>query len=189
MSGECIPSNRRSFGGTLRRQTTVLVTLEMKTYAACLILASLLPTAQGAAVAVDWNAPLNSGTPATTTVNIGDVVTFTWTGTHDVMEFASQSKFASCDFTGATRRRRLHSNGDHNASPYEYPVPDGQPIRYFGCSIAGHCAGGQKLTMTVTGGTTSAPVTSAPVAASSASSTARMTVAIVGAAAVVAALM
>lgn len=104
------------------------------------LLLALLAAISYAQTAIDWKIGMDSNT---ITANVGDTLTFTWsgTGTHDVYKMASSDALASCDFTGA----ELVTGCDRAATGNcEFTVTE-LPV-YFACQVGGHCGAGQKLT-------------------------------------------
>ena len=63
------------------------------------LVASFAAVAHGATVSVTWAIPVS---PQTLTVQQGDTVSFTWSGSHNVYQSASQSDFNGCVRTGGT---------------------------------------------------------------------------------------
>jgi hypothetical protein len=61
------------------------------------------PTPTPAAVAVDWKIPMD---PQTMSVAAGAIVTFTWTGGHNVYEMLDETEFNNCDFGISTNLAR-----------------------------------------------------------------------------------
>ena len=101
--------------------------------------------ALGADIAHDWLAGFG-GSGQALEASPGDVITFSWTGTHDVKHIVT-GEASGCDFTGS----QLLSE----SSPFAYTVPsdkvDGDKI-HFACSVGApntHCGMGQYLTVTV----------------------------------------
>ena len=64
---------------------------------------------------------------------VGDTITFSYAGGHNVEEFADQTAFVGCDFTGATFLQ--------GAGPTVVSLTSAGDF-YYGCSIGSHCAGG-----------------------------------------------
>merc|ERR1719217_1565260 len=85
------------------------------------------------------------------TVAANTNVVLKWTGaTHDVYQFADKTKYDNCDFAGATEKAAAAASG-----AYTYAANTAGTF-YFGCKQTGHCAGKQKLALTVTAVTTAA---------------------------------
>jgi len=106
-----------------------------------LLIFALVLAISYAQTAIDWKIGMDSNT---ITANVGDTLTFTWsgTGTHDVYKMASADALANCDFAGAplvTGCDRAET-GNCEFSVTELPV-------YFACQVGGHCGAGQKLTV------------------------------------------
>jgi len=75
------------------------------------------------------------------TASVGDVITFTYSSSHDVLEFPDKAAFDACDFSNAVLL------GDTRDSPYEYVV---NGTAYLGCSKGSHCSrSGQKIAILV----------------------------------------
>lgn len=85
---------------------------------------------------VHWAIP-----PSTTTltVSVGDTVTFTWFGFHDIWLLTNNQ----CDFNGATELAGQASSGT-----YDF-VPAFPGVFNFGCSVGPHCIIGMTMTITV----------------------------------------
>eukprot|EP00004_Rigifila_ramosa_P011253 TRINITY_DN2387_c0_g1_i1.p1 TRINITY_DN2387_c0_g1~~TRINITY_DN2387_c0_g1_i1.p1 ORF type:complete len:436 (+),score=100.77 TRINITY_DN2387_c0_g1_i1:3-1310(+) len=81
-------------------------------------------------------------------VSIGDVVTFSWAGTHNVYELADSTTYASCDFTGSQLLADTASGGSFVWTPTEAGE------YFFACSLPTHCAAGFKAHVTVNAGNT-----------------------------------
>merc|ERR1719163_247926 len=69
----------------------------------------------------------------------GDIVSFSYSSSHDVYEYPSQAAYDSCDFKDATLL------GGTRDSPVDVVVSG---TRYIGCSKGSHCKNGQKVTIT-----------------------------------------
>merc|ERR1719183_1998147 len=69
----------------------------------------------------------------------GDILSFSYSSSHDVYEFPSQAAYDSCDFQNATLL------GGTRDSPVDVVVSG---TRYIGCSKGSHCKNGQKVTIT-----------------------------------------
>jgi len=93
---------------------------------------------------IQWTAGFGDEAARATTANVGDTLRFVWEGNHNVYKMPNKDAFDSCDFTsGATEWT--------DVSPFDYtPFEPGALLRtaYFACSIADHCANGQKLAVT-----------------------------------------
>lgn len=90
---------------------------------------------------VTWAIPT---TPQTVSVTAGAEVTFTWTGNHNVYKSANKADYDSCTKTGGTMVAPATSGGTWKttlsmAGTY-----------YYICEVGMHCAGGQKVAITVT---------------------------------------
>jgi len=95
---------------------------------------------------VNWGFGLATGSYGLIDANVGDILTFVWTGTHNVNIFASKTAYTNCDFTTAT---------SYSSTPGVTYTVVTLPV-YFGCSISDHCsAGGMKLSVSVIGTPTS----------------------------------
>lgn len=91
-----------------------------------------------------WTAGFASESARTLEVSVGTNVIFAWTGTHDVVQVDADG-LQSCDASSGT------SLG--NVGPVIFDA-DTAGTYYFLCSISGHCAAGQHLTLTVTDSST-----------------------------------
>jgi plastocyanin len=115
----------------------------MKPFAFTLALACAAVMCTDAAnVNINWN------TQTAATAAPGDTITFNWSGGHNVERLASASKHSSCDMSGSTP---VGGSG-YNTSGVQWTVPVDAADNakyYFACSISGHCAGGQKLILTI----------------------------------------
>ncbi|XP_075675333.1 stellacyanin-like [Castanea sativa] len=69
--------------------------------------------------------------------NIGDVIVFNWTGTHDVAEVTKEN-YDSCTDTAI--------GSIQNTSPVNFNLTS-NATRYFICTISSHCEIGQKVTI------------------------------------------
>ena len=95
---------------------------------------------RGGAGANSWKLHMKT-TPLTIKAN-SDKIKFAWKGTlpHDVVQ-VSASKFAACDTTGGTTLAPLALRGNKIIGPL---APG---TYYYTCSVQGHCAAGQVLTV------------------------------------------
>lgn len=84
--------------------------------------------------------------------NIGDTLSFQYSAAHSVLE-VSAADHGACSASNPLRSHRDQST----------TVPLTKPgTRYFICGVAGHCASGMKLTVTVSGGSDNPAATSGP---------------------------
>jgi len=93
---------------------------------------------------LDWVIP-TSPRLETIEASPGAKIEFEWSGSHDVFLMASTGAAESCDFSGATNLG--------STSPISYTIPSTTSTPstiVFSCSVGGHCANGQKLTVNVT---------------------------------------
>jgi len=90
-------------------------------------------------VEIDWVKGFTDASARATSVNVGDVLNFSWKGVHNVFVFPTKEAFDACDFGGAK------SIGFE--SPVSHTVTG---TAYFACSVQGHCPAGQKLAASAT---------------------------------------
>ena len=105
-------------------------------------------SAASAAVALNWMIPMS---PQTMTATIGDTVTFSWVGYHDVYESASVADYDACDTTGGVLLAPGSSGGYHSEMFSHFGT------FYFICTIGTHCMSGQKIAITVQAASASSP--------------------------------
>ena len=67
------------------------------------------------------------------------MLSFEWTGSHNVYSLPDWNAFENCEFTGA------HLLGDKSPTTYNRTKSQSQ---YFACKVPGHCVKGQKLAVT-----------------------------------------
>ena len=84
-----------------------------------------------------------SMSPQAASVLVGDTVTFSWSGYHNVHEVSDVGAFASCDTSGGTQLAPPSSGGTHSI------VMSTAGTFYYVCAVGGHCAAGQKIAITV----------------------------------------
>jgi plastocyanin len=119
---------------------------------------SVLQVTQAAEITVD-SALWTFNGPQDTTAEVGDVITFSWAGNHNVLIHPS----GDCDTTGAIP---VGGTGDSAGAPYTFVETDiGEVV--FACDVGTHCENqAMIMTVTVSAGATSAPAaagaTSAP---------------------------
>jgi hypothetical protein len=87
---------------------------------------------------INWNAGFTDSAARAKKAKIGDLLTFSWSGMHDVYVLSSKGAFDSCDLTNATKIGA--------ASPTKYTISS-LPV-YFACQVGAHCKAGQKLAVT-----------------------------------------
>jgi len=92
--------------------------------------------------------------------NIGDMIFFQYTTSHNVYKFLNLAAYTACDFSTATMEAII--------GPYTYTITS-LPA-YFGCQIAGHCFLGMKVAVNQAG-STAASSTAAATSSSSGLST------------------
>ena len=91
-------------------------------------------------IAVNWTIPT---TPNAITAAKGDVITFTWEGTHNVYQVADAAKITDLGICEAL----VAASTDLGASsPVTFTM--GDKAVYFGCQVAGQCAAGHHLAVT-----------------------------------------
>merc|ERR1712216_885882 len=74
------------------------------------------------------------------TVQSGDEIVFTWTGTHNVYKMKDKAAYDACSFDGSTLL------GEQSGTKTKI---SGGTKHYFSCSVGRHCQNGQKLKVTV----------------------------------------
>ena len=90
-------------------------------------------------------------TPSTYEVVIGDKLSFKYTEYHNVYLMPSPEAYESCDFSAATELASDSYGGGEGSFPNVYEaVTTATGTLYFACQIPGHCAGKQKIAVTVT---------------------------------------
>lgn len=101
---------------------------------------------QGAfAVNINWLAGFTDPSAQTIQVPAGEMLTFTWTNTHNVYEMPNAASITgACDFSGATPKGS--SSGTVVIIPFTANVGD---KFYYACEIVGHCGAGQHLTVEI----------------------------------------
>lgn len=119
------------------------------------------PLALAASYNVDWvfpgqarNGYVEPGASATLNAEVGDTVTFDWSGStpHDLKQMTSSTALTNCDFTGSTQRV-----GSVTAGNYQMDTSAAGTF-YFSCSVGAHCSGGnQKLVVVLAASATTAP--------------------------------
>lgn len=88
---------------------------------------------------VNWAIPTD---PQAITVSLGEDITFSWVGTHNVAESASGADFANCVKENATELAPVSNGGSYTITMTEIGT------RYFICEVGGHCSAGQKIAIT-----------------------------------------
>ena len=115
-------------------------------------------------IAVNWSSVRVS--PNSITAAKGDTITFTWcnggntpctmawSGNHNVYQVAKDkihytglSGRAQCDFAARSRPGSQSTINLGETSPVTFTM--GDKSVYFGCQVAGHCAAGQHLAVTL----------------------------------------
>ena len=91
------------------------------------------------ALSVDW--AIRDYAPVS--AEVGDVVTFTYSASHDVWQFNDEAAFEACDFSSATML------ADKRDSPFDVTVTS--PSMFIGCSVGSHCRSGQKVVLGAAG--------------------------------------
>ena len=86
--------------------------------------------------AVDWAATMSDPEKRAMEASAGTLITFTWTGNHNVYKMASKEAFDACDFTGAVEV------GSQSPTLVNYA---GAEAAYYACEVGTHCRNGQKL--------------------------------------------
>jgi hypothetical protein len=78
---------------------------------------------------------------ASTSVAVGEPVTFVYSTSHDVWKFDDFDAYSKCDYSRATML------ADRNGSPFTVNAPAGNS--WYGCSVGSHCTSGkQKIELT-----------------------------------------
>ena len=96
-----------------------------------------------------WSAMPSS--PSSYKVVIGDKLSFKYTEYHNVYLMPSPEAYESCDFSAATELASATYGGGEGDTPNKYEaVTTATGTLYFACQIPGHCAGKQKIAVTVT---------------------------------------
>jgi len=88
--------------------------------------------------AINWVAGFSDASARAMEAKVGDSLTFTWRGRHNVYQMPSYEAFTTCDFSSATN---LGSNSGVEVTLDSLPA-------YFACEVSGHCMAGQKLAVT-----------------------------------------
>ena len=86
-----------------------------------------------------WTIPM---APQTLSLSLGDTLVLTWSHLHDVYESASRADFDACVTTGGVRL----ATSAVNRYQHTFTAPG---TYHWICTVPGHCAGGQKLAITV----------------------------------------
>jgi hypothetical protein len=119
---------------------------------ACAIVLLQCPVSLAASYNIDWVFPgqarsgyTSPGNGATLNAQVGDTVTFDWSGTvpHDLKQMASSTALQSCDFTGATQLVASTTAGNHAMDTSTAGT------FYFSCQVGSHCAAMQKIIVVV----------------------------------------
>jgi len=105
----------------------------------------LAVTQAPAQITVAWAFYLSTSASGVITANVGDTLTFAWTGVHNVNVFANEAAYANCNFTGSTS---VSATTGATYTIVSLPV-------YFGCEVSGHCTSGMKLAVNPNGNSTS----------------------------------
>ena len=96
-----------------------------------------------------WSAMPSS--PSTYEVVVGDKLSFKYTEYHNVYLMPSPEAYESCDFSAATELASATYGGGEGDTPNKYEaVTTATGTLYFACQIPEHCAGKQKIAVTVT---------------------------------------
>jgi len=105
---------------------------------ALLLAISYAQTVDSTAHSINWLSGFSNADARSMELNLGDSVTFTWIGRHNVYKMPSKEAFDSCDFSNA-----LEIGSDSGVEITLDSLP-----AYFACEISGHCMAGQKLAIT-----------------------------------------
>ena len=105
------------------------------------LLLPFLPPPSFSGTSVDWTKGFSGkAEDQTAAVTSGEVLTFVWTGNHNVFLMKDKAAFDACDFSAAielgSESPVLHTTGTATA--------------YFACQIGTHCVSGQKLSAVAT---------------------------------------
>ena len=113
---------------------------------------NLLLLAAAARAATTHNVAWQLSPPQTTYyVAVGDTVTFSWSGIHNVLEAPDQTAYDACDVSGAT----AVSSGASTSASVSFPTVADVGTKYYYCTVGGgsHCSSGQKITVHVSAAT------------------------------------
>lgn len=113
-----------------------------------------------ASIAIDWIIPNAEDTShyEGITANVGDTVTFSWTGYHNAYKHPTND----CMITGATELGASSVADDGGEASYTFVEEDVGEVS-FACEVGNHCLLGQFLTISVYANTTTTfPPTIAP---------------------------
>ena len=102
-----------------------------------------------------------------TSIKVGESVNFNWNSTayataHDLVELPTKEAYDACDFTVKGILHMLQKPALVGTYTVDFKMAG---TRWFSCSMAGHCASGQKLA--VTAGKAPVPAPPTPPAPSS----------------------
>ena len=106
-------------------------------------------------VDIGWKVPMPVA-DRNVSIPRGGKLNFKWMGHHDVADVHDLLAYDSCDKTHATTLSAHHGHDhDHRflaaaEESYAMKVGSSSGVRYIICSVADHCAQGQKLNVTVT---------------------------------------
>jgi len=112
------------------------------------LLVAIRDVISAGAAPITWAIPTD---PQAITVSLGEEVTFTWSGTHDVAESASFADFTNCVKANATERAPQSDGGSFTLNMSEVGT------RYFICRVGDHCDRGQKIAITAEIATNDSP--------------------------------
>ena len=105
------------------------------------LLLPFLPPPSFSGTSVDWTKGFSGkAEDQTAAVTSGEVLTFVWTGNHNVFLMKDKAAFDACDFSGGTNLG--------GASPVYHTM--GAATTYFACKVGAHCLNGQKLSAVIT---------------------------------------
>lgn len=107
-------------------------------------------------VVIDWTAIFDNAGPNTAAAMVGDTVTFTWSGNHNVYESASMSDYDGCVKTGGIMQATTA------VFTWSFTATTAG-TRYFICEVGSHCNGAlQKVAITISDGTPASPPSASP---------------------------
>jgi peptidoglycan/LPS O-acetylase OafA/YrhL len=114
------------------------------------------PPGGGGGTSVDWTKGFSGkAEDQTAAVKSGEVLTFVWTGNHNVFLMKDKAAFDACDFSAATELG--------SASPVLHTM--GTATTYFACQVGTHCVSGQRLSAVATNAPNPTPAAPTPVVA------------------------
>ena len=107
----------------------------------CVELSPRARTRKSVATTLAWSIPMS---PGEMTAEVGQVITFAWSGYHNVVMSLSKTDFDSCVLDG--QQLVAPSSGGRLSITMDQPG-----TFYYICSVGFHCMAGQKIAITVAG--------------------------------------